>query len=125
MKHPNIAIIYEIGEDQGTYYIAMKYLPGRAVEQLVRDRGPLPVDEALNIALQVADALAYAHQRGFVHRDIKPANIIVDERGHATLTDFGLAKALEWASMTASTGVVGTPAYIPPEVWGEESDPGQ
>ena len=124
LDHPHIVPIYDVGEEQGTYYIAMKYLPGRTVDQLIEDRGPLPVDEALSIALQVADALAYAHQRGFVHRDIKPANIIVDERGHVTLTDFGLAKGLEWASMTSATGVVGTPAYIPPEVWeGKKATP--
>ena len=124
LDHPHIVPIYDVGEEQGTYYIAMKYLPGRTVDQLVKDHGPLPVDEALDIALQVADALAYAHQRGFVHRDIKPGNIIVDERGHATLTDFGLAKGLEWASMTSATGVVGTPAYIPPELWeGKKATP--
>ena len=123
LEHPNIVIIHEVGEDQGSYFIAMQYLPGPSVADLIA-RGPMPIQQALDIAIQIADALSYAHEQGFIHRDVKPSNIILNARDQPILTDFGLAKALEWASMTGSTGVVGTPAYIPPEVWeGKQATP--
>jgi serine/threonine-protein kinase len=117
LDHPNIVTIYEVGEVEGSYYIAMKYIEGRTVEELIERGSPLLLEEALNIACQVADALAYAHERGFIHRDVKPSNIIVTPDGKAVLTDFGLARALEWASLTGSKGPLGTPGYIPPEIW--------
>lgn len=94
LEHSNIVTIYEVGEEEGSYYIAMRYLPGPSVADLIAD-GPLEVERALEIASQVADALGHAHARGFIHRDVKPTNIILDSRGQAVVTDFGLVKALE------------------------------
>lgn len=119
LEHPHIVTIYEVGETEGTYYIAMRYLPGATVDELI-ERGPMPVEQAVDIARQVAEALGYGHQRGFIHRDVKPSNIIVSDDGFATLTDFGLVKALAWASLTSSGGVMGTPGYVAPELWEEK-----
>ncbi len=119
LEHPHIVTIYEVGEAEGTYYIAMRYLPGTTVDKLI-EQGPLPVEQAVDIARQVAEALGYGHQRGFIHRDVKPGNIIVSDAGFATLTDFGLVKALAWASLTSSGGAIGTPGYVAPELWEEK-----
>ncbi len=118
LEHPNIVHINKVGEEQGQPYIDMTFLPGRSLDKMIAE-GPLPVERAVSIARQVAEALGYAHQRDFLHRDVKPQNIIVDDEDRAVLTDFGLVKALAWASLTGSGGMVGTPGYIAPEIWEE------
>jgi serine/threonine protein kinase len=115
LQHPNIVTIYNVGEQDGIHYIAMSYITGRSLDQLLNEEGPLPLDRATAILHQVAAALDFAHGNGLVHRDIKPANILVGRGDHATLTDFGLVKAAAGTSLTRSGIVVGSPPYMAPE----------
>jgi len=116
LRHPNIVVIHDVGHDQGLYYIVMELLEGRTLKEIIELEGALPVERASRIVEQVADALDYAHERGLVHRDVKPANIFVGEDGHATLTDFGIAKAASEAQQLTRTGILmGTPDYMSPE----------
>lgn len=124
LKHPNIVSIYHVDQAEGRLFIAMELVPGRSLAQLVTEEGPMGWEAALPILEQAAAALDYAHEHGLIHRDIKPANILLDESSthktrHVVLTDFGLVRGAEQASMTGtmSGGIVGTPEYIPPEVW--------
>src|SRR5205807_8379725 len=94
LDHPNICTIFDLGEADGLHYIAMQYVEGRNVRQLVNGR-PLELDSALRIAIQVADALAAAHARGIIHRDIKSGNVMVTDSGQVKVLDFGLAKLLD------------------------------
>jgi Tol biopolymer transport system component/predicted Ser/Thr protein kinase len=116
LRHPNIVVIHDVGHQQGIYYIVMEYLEGRTLEQLIKQDGPLPPRQVARIVEQIASALDYAHQRGFVHRDVKPSNIFVGEGDRVTLTDFGIAKAASETQHLTRTGVlVGTPEYMSPE----------
>ncbi len=117
MNHPNIVPIYDVGENEGIFYIAMRLLSGRSLGDVLVERGPLSQDEAIRITLPLAQALAYAHQRGIVHRDIKPANVLFDEEERAMLVDFGIAKTLDAAAerLTLTGTTIGTPAYMSPE----------
>ncbi|MGH2545214.1 MAG: serine/threonine-protein kinase, partial [Ardenticatenaceae bacterium] len=117
MNHPNIVPIYDVGEDQGIFYIAMRLLSGRSLGDLLAERGSLPPNEAIQITLPLAQALSYAHQRGIVHRDIKPANVLFDDEERPMLVDFGIAKALDAAGerLTLTGTTIGTPAYMSPE----------
>lgn len=119
LDQPGIVTIYDVGSADGRLFIAMKLLAGQSLDQLIKANGPLSWERTLNIVQQVAEALDYAHGKGLVHRDIKPSNIIVREDDRAVLTDFGLVRGAEQASLsTGSTGgILGTPEYIPPEVW--------
>jgi eukaryotic-like serine/threonine-protein kinase len=135
LNHPNISTIYDIGEDDGKVFIAMEFLQGENLKQII-GRGPLTNAQILDIGTQVADALEAAHRNGIVHRDVKPANIFVSDEGHAKLLDFGVAKVTAFAATDETvnsvllrqdlteTGVtVGTAAYMSPEqVRGEELD---
>jgi serine/threonine protein kinase len=116
LRHPNIVVVHDVGEQDGLYYIVMEYLEGRTLKQVIEQEGSLPVVRVARIVQQVASALDYAHQRGFIHRDVKPANIFVGEGDRVTLTDFGIAKAASEAEQLTRTGtLVGTPEYMSPE----------
>ena len=119
LDHPHIVVIHELGQAGGRMYIAMQFLPGGSLADRIQRDGPLPVQDAATIVEQVAQALDYAHGQGFVHRDVKPTNILLNARGEAIVTDFGLVKAAESSVVARSSGggVIGTPAYIAPEVW--------
>jgi len=115
LRHPNIVTIYDVGRDRGSYYFSMDYVEGKTVAQLIKERGPTSIGEALRILKPLASALDYAHENGLVHRDIKPSNVVVSDDGHVTLMDFGIARASRSTRLTRSGAVMGTPEYMAPE----------
>jgi serine/threonine protein kinase len=114
LDHPNICAVFEIGEAEGTTFFVMPCVKGQSLKEKIA-AGPLSVEEALDIAGQVAEGLKEAHERGIVHRDIKPANIMLTEKGQAKIMDFGLAKLTAAADVTQTLGIMGTIAYMSPE----------
>jgi serine/threonine-protein kinase len=114
LQHPNIVGIFDRGEWDGTYYIAMEFIDGHTLKQLVREHGAMPPDLASDITVQVLRAARFAHKRGVVHRDIKPHNVILDEEGRAKVTDFGIARAGA-SDMTETGSIMGTAQYLSPE----------
>src|SRR2546421_3525201 len=114
LAHPNIVSIYDRGEAEGTYYIAMEYLEGRSLKELILSRGPAPVSVAVDYARQILSALRFAHRNGIVHRDIKPHNVLVDGEGRVKVTDFGIARAGA-SQMTEAGSIIGTAQYLSPE----------
>src|SRR5690348_14391819 len=112
LQHPNIVAVFDRGEHEGAYYIAMQYVPGRSLKAAI-DAGLTPT-EGVALIRQVLEAARFAHRHGVVHRDLKPQNVIVDSEGKAMVTDFGIARA--GPSEVTQVGVVmGTPHYISPE----------
>jgi eukaryotic-like serine/threonine-protein kinase len=114
LSHPNIVSIYDRGEAEGTYYIAMEYLDGRSLKELIVSRGPAPINVAIDYARQILAALRFAHRNGIVHRDIKPHNVLVDREGRLKVTDFGIARAGA-SQMTEAGSIIGTAQYLSPE----------
>lgn len=115
LNHPNIVSVFDAGTDGTHAYLVMSLLPGRTIAQLVRTAGPMPLEYALSLVIQVTSALREAHRHGLVHRDIKPANVIVNG-SHATVVDFGIAQLTGLgASLTATHAVIGSAAYMSPE----------
>jgi len=114
LTHPNIAAVFDYGEDDGTAYLVMELVPGRPLSQLIAD-GPMPPEQVRMILGQCALALAAAHEAGVVHRDVKPANVLVTPEGQVKLTDFGIARAVDGAGHTRTGEVMGTPQYLAPE----------
>jgi serine/threonine-protein kinase len=114
LNHPNIVSIYDRGEAEGTYYIAMEYLDGRSLKELIVTRGPAPVHVAIDYARQILAALRFAHRNSIVHRDIKPHNVLVDDDGRLKVTDFGIARAGA-SEMTEAGSIIGTAQYLSPE----------
>ena len=114
LQHQHIVSVYDRGEWDGTYYIAMEYLQGRSLKQIIQDYGPLDPALASDLASQILRAERFAHRRGVVHRDIKPHNVIVDDDGLATVTDFGIARAGA-SDMTQTGSIMGTAQYLSPE----------
>ena len=116
LSHRNIVAIYDSGTDEETRFIVMEYLTGRSLAELVHDGGALDAEQAVDIAAQVAAALAAAHRAGIVHRDIKPANVMVDENGHVKVLDFGIARLTAGISLTQTATVLGSAPYLAPEL---------
>jgi eukaryotic-like serine/threonine-protein kinase len=114
LSHPNIVGIFDRGEWNGTYYIAMEYVAGRSLKALVREEGPLDPASAIDIVIQILRAARFAHRRGVIHRDLKPHNVILDEEGRARVTDFGIARAGA-SDMTLTGSIMGTAQYLSPE----------
>src|SRR6202453_4657677 len=114
LSHPNIVAIFDRGEWNGTYYIAMEYVAGRSLKEIVRERGALEPAAAIDIVVQILQAARFAHKRGVIHRDLKPHNVIIDEEGRARVTDFGIARAGA-SDMTLTGSIMGTAQYLSPE----------
>ncbi|TAK00895.1 MAG: serine/threonine protein kinase [Candidatus Manganitrophaceae bacterium] len=115
LDHENIIRVYDVAEDQSAQYIVMEFFAGKDLKQAILENGPFSVEQALSVALQMAEALAYAHAQGIVHRDIKPSNVMLDGRGKVKLADFGIAAATDEISVTATGQIIGTPEYMSPE----------
>ncbi|MFA6922228.1 MAG: serine/threonine-protein kinase, partial [Gallionella sp.] len=115
LNHPNIVTIYDVGKSGDIAYIAMEFLQGCELRDLLREKGRLKVDQVLDIVAQVAQGLAYAHEYEIVHRDIKPSNIMVIRDGHVKITDFGIARMASSAVRTQTGMVLGSPKYMSPE----------
>ena len=115
LSHPNIVEVYDVGEDNGLYYIVMEYIEGKHLKQLVKKRGNLTVREVVDIMLQLTDGMSGAHDSYIIHRDIKPQNIMILENGLIKITDFGIAMALNATQLTQTNSVMGSVHYLPPE----------
>jgi len=117
IQHDNVVAVYQVGEAAGLPYMAMEYVPGRCLESHVQQYGPMPIPLVVGVARQIASGLAAAHAKHIVHRDVKPANILIeDETGRAKLTDFGLARVADDATLTTDGALIGTPFYMAPEI---------
>jgi beta-lactam-binding protein with PASTA domain/predicted Ser/Thr protein kinase len=115
LSHPNIVSIYDRGEAEGSYYIAMEYLDGRTLKELLVRNGPPPIPIAIDYARQILAAIGFAHRNGIVHRDIKPHNVVVGRDGRLKVTDFGIARSGASHQMTEAGSIIGTAQYLSPE----------
>ena len=115
LSHENIVEVYDVGEDNGEYYIVMEYVEGKHLKNLLKKRGKLTVTEVIDIMLQVTSGLTVAHDSYIIHRDIKPQNIMILENGLVKLTDFGIAVAMNSTQLTQTNSVMGSVHYLPPE----------
>ena len=115
LSHPNIVEMYDVGEDNGLYYIVMEYIDGKTLKQLIKKRGSLTLSEAIDIMLQLTDGISNAHDSYIIHRDLKPQNIMIREDGSIKITDFGIAMALNSTQLTQTNSVMGSVHYLPPE----------
>jgi serine/threonine protein kinase/CheY-like chemotaxis protein len=120
LKSPHIVQIFDFGEfESNAMYIIMEYLPGQTVEQYLKRNGSFPLEKAISVVIQVAVGLQAAHDGGLIHRDIKPSNLILNNKGHVTITDFGLVRPLKKLKQTQTGILMGTPHYMPPELASE------
>ncbi len=115
LSHPNIVEMYDVGEDNGTYYIVMEYINGKTLKQLIKKRGALSLSECVDIMLQLTDGVDHAHASYIIHRDLKPQNIMIEDSGAVKITDFGIAMALNNTQLTQTNSVMGSVHYLPPE----------
>src|SRR2546421_1235980 len=115
LRNPSVVAVYDVGADGDTRFIVMEYVSGRSLATLLHGSESLPVEEAVRVAQDVAEALGAAHARGIVHRDIKPANVMIAEDSSVKVLDFGVARMLEGTTMTQEAWVLGTAAYMAPE----------
>ncbi|MBE9912657.1 Stk1 family PASTA domain-containing Ser/Thr kinase [Paenibacillus donghaensis] len=127
LSHPNVVSIYDVGQEGEIHYIVMEYVEGHNLNEIIKERAPLQVDEAIRIASQICDALDHAHHNQIIHRDIKPHNILIGRNGRVKVTDFGIARAVTSTTITQTGSVVGSVHYFSPEhakgvVTGEKSD---
>ncbi len=114
LQHPNVVAVFDRGEHEGTYYIAMEHLRGRTLKNIVQSEAPLPQHRAVELGVQILSAAGFAHRHGVIHRDFKPHNVIVDEDGGVKVTDFGIARAGA-SEMTETGSIMGTAQYLSPE----------
>lgn len=115
LSHPNIVEVYDVGEDNGEYYIVMEYIEGKHLKELIKKRGKLTLSEAVDIMMQITDGMSVAHDSYIIHRDIKPQNIMILENGLVKITDFGIAMAMNATQLTQTNSVMGSVHYLPPE----------
>ncbi|MDD2211884.1 MAG: Stk1 family PASTA domain-containing Ser/Thr kinase [Clostridia bacterium] len=115
LSHHNIVSIYDVGQDGGTYYLVMEMVEGRDLKALIKEKSPFSTRETVELATQICDALAHAHEHQIIHRDIKPHNIIITSEGKAKVTDFGLARAVSMATVTHTGNIMGSVHYFSPE----------
>ena len=115
LNHPNIVEIYDVGEDDGMYYIVMEYVEGQTLKNLIKKRGGLTLPEVIDIMLQLTSGIACAHESYIIHRDIKPQNIMILDDGRVKITDFGIAQTLNSTDLTQTNSVMGSVHYLPPE----------
>jgi beta-lactam-binding protein with PASTA domain/tRNA A-37 threonylcarbamoyl transferase component Bud32 len=114
LQHPNVVGVFDRGDHEGTYYIAMEHLSGRTLKEIIRTESPLDQERAIDLGLQILRAASFAHRRGVIHRDFKSQNVIVDEDGNAKVTDFGIARA-GTSEITETGSIMGTAQYLSPE----------
>lgn len=127
LSHPNVVSIYDVGQEDEVHYIVMEYIEGNNLNEIIKERAPIQVDEAVRIASQICDALDHAHHNQIIHRDIKPHNILIGRNGRVKVTDFGIARAVTSTTITQTGSVVGSVHYFSPEhakgvATGEKSD---
>ena len=115
LNHPNIVEMYDVGEDNGNYFIVMEYVDGKTLKSLIKKRGGLSLTETVDIMLQLTSAIACAHDSYLIHRDIKPQNVMILEDGRVKITDFGIAIAMNSTELTQTNSVMGSVHYLPPE----------
>ncbi|ASA21053.1 Stk1 family PASTA domain-containing Ser/Thr kinase [Paenibacillus donghaensis] len=127
LSHSNVVSIYDVGQEDEVHYIVMEYIEGKNLNEIIKERAPLQVDESVRIAAQICDALDHAHQNQIIHRDIKPHNILIGRNGRVKVTDFGIARAVTSTTITQTGSVIGSVHYFSPEhakgvATGEKSD---
>ena len=124
ISHRNVCRMFDLGREEGTYYITMEYVSGEDLKSLIHRIGALPIGKAVSIGKQVCEGLSEAHRLGVVHRDLKPQNVMIDREGNARIMDFGIARSLAARGITGAGVMIGTPEYMSPEqVDGKEADP--
>jgi TolB-like protein/predicted Ser/Thr protein kinase len=123
ISHRNVCRMYDLGEEAGTHFITMEYVPGEDLKSIIRMMGPMSAGKTVNVARQIAEGLAEAHRLGVFHRDLKPQNLMIDREGSVRIMDFGIARSVKVKGMTGAGVVVGTPEYMAPEQFeGKEAD---
>jgi tetratricopeptide (TPR) repeat protein/predicted Ser/Thr protein kinase len=123
ISHRNVCRMYDLGEEKGTHFITMEYVPGEDLKSIIRMMGPMSAGKTVLIARQIAEGLAEAHRSGVYHRDLKPQNLMIDREGNVRIMDFGIARSAKVKGMTGAGVVVGTPEYMSPEQFeGKEAD---
>jgi serine/threonine protein kinase len=115
LNHPHIVAVYDWGEEDGTSFIVMEYVPGQTLREVIDTYGKLSSNDAAHLASEIADALSFAHVNGVVHRDVKPGNVLVTPQGQVKVTDFGIARAGVGEPLTKTGAVLGTATYFSPE----------
>src|SRR5690606_2236605 len=127
LSHANVVNVYDVGEEDDIQYIVMEYVEGQTLKELITEQGKLELERAVEIAIQICDALDHAHHNHIIHRDIKPHNILIGKNGAVKVTDFGIARAVSSATITHTGSVIGSVHYFSPEqarggISGEKSD---